>query len=131
MGATENLELVRAGYAAFSAGDMDTLAGLFKPDIVHSVPGTSQIAGDHKGTADVLAMYGNLFALSEGTMSVELEDVLSDGGNQVISIHTAKATRNGETRTSRDCLLFTVEDGKIAAIQDFFADLDGENQFWS
>ena len=131
MGAYQNLELVRQGYAAFSAGDMDTLQSLFKPDIVHSVPGASQIAGDHKGTSEVLNMYGNLFALSDGTMSVELEDVLSDGGDQVISIHTAKATRNGETRTSRDCLLFTIEGGKISSIQDFFADIEGESQFWS
>ena len=131
MGATENLELVRRGYAAFSAGDMETLKGLFKADIVHSVPGTSAIAGDHKGQDEVLAMYGNLFALSEGTMAVELEDVLSDGGDHVISIHKATASRNGETRVSRDCLLFMVEAGKIASIQDFFADLEGENQFWS
>ena len=131
VGATENLELVRRGYAAFSAGDMDTLQGLFRPDIVHSVPGTSKIAGDHKGTADVLALYGDLFSLSEGTMSVELEDVLSDGGDRVIAIHAAKASRNGATRTSRDCLLFTLEGGKIVSIQDFFADLDGEDEFWS
>ena len=131
MGASENLELVRRGYAAFSTGDMETLSGLFKPDIVHSVPGTSPIAGDHKGPDEVLAMYGNLFSLSEGTMSVELEDVLSDGGNQVVSIHTAKATRNGETRTSRDALLFTIDGGKIASIQDFFADIEGESRFWS
>jgi ketosteroid isomerase-like protein len=131
MSATENLELVRRGYAAFTAGDMDALQGLFKPDIVHSVPGESAVAGDHKGTQEVLGMYGNLFALSDGTMSIELEDVLSDGGNQVVSIHTAKATRNGETRTSRDCLLFTIEGDKIAAIQDFFADIDGESKFWS
>jgi len=131
MGATENLELVRQGYAAFTAGDMETLQKLFKPDIVHAVPGTSAIAGDHKGTDEVLAMYGNLFALSDGTMSVDLEDVLSDGGSRVIAIHTAKATRNGETRTSRDALLFTIEGGKIASIQDFFADIEGESQFWA
>ena len=131
MGASENLDLVRRAYAAFGAGDMDTLVSLFKPDIVHGVPGTSAIAGDHKGTDEVLAMYGNLFALSDGTVSIELEDVLSDGGDRVIAIHTAKATRNGETRTSRDALLFTIEGDKVASIQDFFADIDGESAFWS
>ena len=97
MGASENLELVRRGYAAFSTGDMETLSGLFKPDVVHSVPGTSPIAGDHKGPDEVLAMYGNLFSLSEGTMSVELEDVLSDGGNQVVSIHPRSGSSASES----------------------------------
>jgi ketosteroid isomerase-like protein len=131
MGVSENLDLVRRAYAAFSAGDMDTLQGLFKDDIVHGVPGTSAIAGEHKGTEEVLALYGNLFALSDGTMSVDLEDVLSDGGDRVIAIHTAKATRSSETRTTRDALLFTVEGGKIASIQDFFSDIEDENRFWS
>jgi ketosteroid isomerase-like protein len=131
VGATENLDLVRRGYAAFGSGDMETLQGLFKPDIVHSVPGTSALAGDHKGPQEVLAMYGNLFALSDGTASVELEDVLSDGGNRVIAIHTATATRNGVTRTSRDALLFTIDNGKVASIQDFFGDIDEEDSFWS
>jgi len=131
MGAAENLDLVRRAYAAFGAGDMDTLVTLFKPDIVHGVPGNSRIAGDHKGTDEVLAMYGNLFALSDGSVSVTLDDVLSDGGDRVIAIHHAKATRNGATRESQDALLFTIEGDKIASIQDFFADIEGESAFWS
>lgn len=104
---------------------------MFSADIVHSVPGESLIAGDHKGTQEVLTMYAKLGELSDGTTKIELEDVLSDGGNRVIAIHTATGSRNGQTRTSRDALLFTIEDGKVASIQDFFADIDGESAFWS
>ncbi|MFL6203986.1 MAG: nuclear transport factor 2 family protein [Acidimicrobiales bacterium] len=131
MGVSENLDLVRRGYAAFTAGDLDTLQTLFKPDIVHAVPGTSPIAGEHKGTDEVFAMYGNLFALSEGTMSIQLEDVLSDGGDRVVAIHTAQANRNGEALTSREALLFTIEGDKVASIQDFFPDIEAQDQFWS
>jgi uncharacterized protein len=130
MGAAENLDIVRRGYAAFSAGDMDTLTALFKPDIVHSVPGTNQLAGDHKGTQEVLTMYGSIFELSDGTANIELEDVLSDGADRVIAIHKSTATRNGVTRSARDALLFTIENGKVASIQDFFADLAEEDNFW-
>ena len=49
----------------------------------------------------------------------------------MITIHTASAERGGVSRTSRDALLFTIEDGKVVRIQDFFADLDAENAFWS
>jgi ketosteroid isomerase-like protein len=131
MGATENIDVVRRGYAAFVAGDMESLVAMFKPDVVHSVPGTSAIAGDHKGTQEVLSLYGSLASLSDGTVRVELEEVLSDGGNRVISIHTATATRKGVTRTVREALLFTIDDGKVASIQDFFGDIEADSQFWS
>ena len=132
MGVQDNLELVRRGYAAFSAGDGGTLLELFAPDIVHSVPGSnSQIAGAHKGADDGLGLYAKLGELSNGTVKVELEQVLSDGADRVISIHSATAERNGETLTSREALLFTIADGKVVEIQDFFDDLDRVDAFWS
>jgi ketosteroid isomerase-like protein len=49
----------------------------------------------------------------------------------VISIHSATAERNGETLTSREALRFTIADGKVVEIQDFFDDLDRVDAFWS
>jgi uncharacterized protein len=126
----DNLDLVRRGYAAFSAGDTDTLTELFAPDIVHAVPGSSALSGDHKGTPAVLALYGQLAQLSGGSIRIELEDVLSDGGNRVIAIHRAKAERNDQTLSAREALLFTIVDGKVAEIQDFFADIATIDAFW-
>ncbi len=131
MSINENLEIVRRGYAAFSAGDADTLTALFADDVVHSVPGSSPISGDHKGPQEVLSMYGQLAERSEGTMQVDLEAVLSDGGNRVIAIHTARATRNGETLTEKEALLFTITDGKVTEIVDFFGDIGRNDAFWS
>jgi uncharacterized protein len=130
MSTQDNLDLVRRGYAAFSAGDADTLTSIFSPDIVHSVPGTSSISGDHKGPQEVLAMYGQLAERSDGTVQVDLEDVLSDGDNRVISVHKATATRNGETLTEREALLFTIDGGKITEIVDFFGDIERNDAFW-
>ncbi len=131
MGVAENLELVREGYAAFSSGDVDTLLGLFTDDSVHSVPGSSPIAGDHKGPQDILKMYGTLAERSGGTMKVELESVMSDGANRVIAVHTSTAEREGKSITQRAALLFTIEDGKVVSIEDFFADIDEQDRFWS
>jgi uncharacterized protein len=126
-----NLELVRRAYAAFGAGDTDTLNELFAPDIVHIVPGSSAISGAHKGTQNVLAMYGKLAEMSGGSLRVELENVLSDGGDRVIAIHHTSAERNGQTLSVKEALLCTVVDGKVAEIQDFFADIKQVDAFWS
>ena len=127
----ENLDLVRRGYAAFVAGDTDTLTELWAPDVVHAVPGSSPISGAHKGTAAVLTMYGQLAELSGGSVRIELEDVLSDGADRVIAIHRAHAVRNDQTLSAREALLFTIADGKVAEIQDFFADIASVDAFWS
>jgi uncharacterized protein len=72
-----------------------------------------------------------LAELSGGPVRVELEDVLSDGGNRVIAIHRASAAREGTTLAAREALLFTIVDGKVAEIQDFFEDIDLSDAFWS
>lgn len=127
----DNVELVRKAYAAFSAGDMETLSQLYAADVSHTVPGTSPPAGAHKGLDNVMAMYGQLAELSGATMALVLEDVLSDGENRVFSVHQATATRNGKTLSAREALLVTIVDGKIAEIQDFFADVEANDAFWS
>ena len=131
MAVQDNLDLVRRAYEAFSAGDAETLSGLFAPDVVHAVPGSSAIAGAHKGSQNVLALYGKLAELSGGTVRVELDDVLSDGGDRVIAVHRASAERNGQTLTEREALLITIVDGKVAEIQDFFADIERNDSFWA
>ena len=131
MAVQDNIELVRRGYAAFIAGDIETLTQLFAPDIVHIVPGASPLSGAHKGQQNVLAMYGKLGELSEGSLRVELEDALSDGGDRVVAIHRVSAAREGRTLDSREALLFTIVDGRVAEIQDFFSDIDESDAFWS
>jgi ketosteroid isomerase-like protein len=131
MSVAANLDLVRRGYAAFSAGDVDTLRSVLASDVVHSVPGTSQISGDHKGVDSVLAFYGQLAELSGGTMTVELENVLSNGSDQVVSIHRSRATRNGQTLDQRESIVFTIRDGKVIELQDFFADIEANDRFWA
>lgn len=131
MGVQENLDLVRRGYEAFSAGDVETLSNMMTPDAIHTVPGKSPISGAYKGVEDILAMYGELFTRSNGTMKVALEDVLSDGGDRVVSIHRSTAEREGRTISQREALLFTIANGKIVEVQDFWNDIGEQDDFWT
>jgi ketosteroid isomerase-like protein len=131
MTAEQNIETVRQGYAAFSSGDMESLMRLYRPDAAHLVPGSSPVSGAHKGHAGIQELYGDLFERSNGTMTVELEHVLSDGGNRVIAIHRGSVEKDGEVVTTTDALLFTFADGKIAEIQDFVADIAANDALWS
>ncbi len=131
MGVDQNLETVRQGYAAFSSGDMDTLMALYSDDAVHIVPGSSQVSGAHKGKESILGLYGALFELSGGTLQIQLDHVLSDGGNRVVAIHTSNMEKDDETFTQTEVLLFSFVDGKVAEIQDFFADIALSDRLFS
>ena len=65
-------QAVRDLYAAFSAQDVAAMRQLFDPDVVWHQPGRSVLAGDHKGVDAVLAFFGRVAELSEGSFSVEL-----------------------------------------------------------
>ena len=122
MGVEQNLETVRQGYAA-SAGDMDALMKLYNDDAVTYRAGDRGVSGAHKGKESILGLYGVLFELSGGTIRIQLDHVLSDGGDRVVSIHTSTVEKDGETFTQTESLLFTLVNGKVAEIQDFFGDI--------
>jgi uncharacterized protein len=131
VGVDQNLETVRQGYASFSSGDMDALMAVYSDEAVHIVPGSSPISGAHKGKESILGLYGKLFELSAGTLKIELDHALSDGGNRVVAIHTSSMEKDGETFTQTEALLFSFVDGKVTEIQDFFADIALSDRLFS
>ncbi|WP_274560282.1 nuclear transport factor 2 family protein [Streptomyces spiramyceticus] len=122
--------LVRQGYAAFSNGDMETLASMMTTDCVHHAPGQSQVSGHFKGRDNVLAMYGKLFELTGGTMRVELEGVYPDGRGHVISVHKIFAEREDRGIEMRGGLFFTIIGNKISDIDECVEDIDEADAFW-
>ena len=86
-----NEEIVRQGYKAFGEGDMDTLRSLFAPDAVHSAPGNNPLSAEYKGVDDILAYYGKLFELSDGTFTAELKSAQAEGDDTVVATHRDKA----------------------------------------
>jgi ketosteroid isomerase-like protein len=119
--------LVRRGYAAFNAGDMEGLTALLAKDVVQRVPGTSVVGGDHKGLDSVLAMYGQLGELTGGTFRAHLVDLHSDGHGHVVAVHVTSGTRNGATRASRGSILFTFVGEKVSEMHELRADGPGDD----
>lgn len=124
------MTIVRRGYAAFNTGDMDTLREIFASDVVQHVPGTGQLAGTYKGVDGVLAYYGKVFELTDGTFRAHPLQVYGDGHGHVTAVHQATATRNGEKRVSQDCLLFTFAGEKVTDVLEMHADQPGDDAFF-
>jgi ketosteroid isomerase-like protein len=126
-----NEEVVRQGYKAFSEGDMDTLRSLFAPDAVHVATGSSQVAGEYNGVDAILAYYGKLFELSDGTFRAELENVKVEGDDTVVATHRDKGQRGGKTLDQDEDLTFTISDGKITRLVEKHSDQATYDAFWS
>lgn len=119
--------LVRRGYVAFNTGDMATLTTLIAKDAVQRVPGASVVAGDHKGIDSILAMYGQLAELTNGTIQAHLVDLHSDGHGHVVAVHVLTGTRNGVTRASRGSILFTFLGDKVSEMHELRSDGPGDD----
>jgi uncharacterized protein len=126
-----NEGIVRQGYKAFGEGDMDTLRSLFAPDAVHIATGDNPLARDYKGVDDILAYYGKLFELSEGTFTAELKSVRVEGDDKVVATHRDKAQRGGKTLDQDETLTFTISGGKFTRIVENPSDQAAYDAFWS
>ncbi|MEY9942352.1 nuclear transport factor 2 family protein [Streptacidiphilus sp. MAP5-3] len=123
--------LIRRGYVAFSLGDMDTLASLLTSDVTHHVPGTHPLSGDHKGITAVLHYYGQLAAETNGTLHVELQNLLVDGRGHVVSVTRTSAERAGRKLDQMDGIVFRIVGDKVTDLDECVEDLDATNEFWS
>jgi uncharacterized protein len=102
----ENKELMKKGYAAFEAGDVDTVMSLLDDDVEWVQPGESTVSGTFHGKTEVMEYLGRL---AEKSMTVKLIELIAEG-DTVVALTEVSA--GGET--SRDAAVFTVRGGKTA-----------------
>ena len=125
------VDLVRLGYEAFNSGDVAGLQALLSRDVQQHVPGNSQISGEYKGLDAVLAYYGRLGELTDGTMRADLIEAHGDGRGHVLAVHPLSATRNGATRVSRGSILFTFLGEKATDLLELSQDQAGDDAFFA
>ena len=129
MGATEDVEVIRRGYAAFSAGDLATLTELFTDDAVWHVPGSGSLSGTKHGRDEILSFFGELMTRSDGTLVVTLDDVVA-GDNHTVALNRNQATRDAHTLEQNAVIVFQLRDGRVADARQFFDDTAKNDEFW-
>ena len=125
-----NEERLREGFAAFQRGDLETVKGFFTDDIVWHVPGRSPLAGDYKGTEEVLGFFAKTMELTGGTFSIDVHDVLANDDHGVALV-TTKGQREGRNLENRGVQVFHLRDGKVAESWLHPEDAYTTDEFWS
>lgn len=130
MGSQENAELLRRGYAAFSAADMATLTELIADDVVWHAPGLGPLAGDYKGRDAVLAFFGELASRTGGTLKQTVHDVIG-GEEHTIGLVHVHAERNGKVLDQNGVHVAHLRDGRVSEFWQFNEDDAAGAAFWS
>jgi uncharacterized protein len=126
-----NEQLMREAFAAFQRGDMEALQNkYFAGDIRYHVGGRSQVSGDYEGVGQVLGLFGRLFELSGGTLTLELHDVVAND-EHTVALFAVRAEREGRKLDDNEILIAHVTpDGKAAEIWTVASNAYVFDEFW-
>src|SRR5262245_60793429 len=117
-----DVAVVRRFFGAVAAGDLAAAGDCFRQDATWHVPGTSRIAGTHRGWSairdDFLAKLG---PLSGGTFRARVLDV-AVGAEYIVSIGTGTAEHAGRQLNVTVCQLMRIQDGMIVEVRGHYWD---------
>jgi hypothetical protein len=130
MGAKEDADVVRRGYEAFQKGDLALFDGVLAEDCVWHVPGRGSLAGEKKGRKATVEYYGQLAALSDGTVSVELHDVLAND-DHVVGLHRTSARRGDKSYETTETIVFHVRGGRVTEAWEHPFNLYGQDEVYA
>jgi uncharacterized protein len=126
-----DVTLVKHGYEAFNSADLATLTELVADDAVQRMVGNNLLSGEYKGRDNILAMYGKIGELTNGTYKVEVEHTFTDGNGTVVVVHRQTAERDGKRLDNRQALIFKIVNGKAVSLTDTSDDITIEDEFFS
>jgi ketosteroid isomerase-like protein len=111
----ENVERVRAGFAAYNRGDLDALMNMYDP----AVEFVTLLAGNHHGKEAVRLLFEENRRTLPGYRLEPKE--LIDAGDQVIAVvHLGGAGRVSQIALDDQiAFLFTIKDGRAIRQQTF------------
>jgi ketosteroid isomerase-like protein len=111
----ENVEVVRASWAAYAAGDYEASLGAYAEDTVWDDTRYRPDGAVHVGKDALVKVVGTWLGAWE-RHEAEIEDVLDAGGDRVavVASETGEGKGGGVKLTNRWGVVATVRDAKIA-----------------
>jgi ketosteroid isomerase-like protein len=128
MSAQQDAELVRRGYEAFIAGDMEWLNEHLHENVVWHVPGNNLMSGDYRGREDVLAFFARSVQIA--LPEFDIHDIVASD-DHVVALSTIRWRRNDNNETFEDRLgqVFHLEGGHVLEVWTMGEDLAGFDRF--
>ena len=116
---TDNIALVRQGYAAFSRGDMTALAELLHPEVEWFVGGENALSGRYSGRDATFAYFGRLLSLTDGTASVDVVELTEPIPGVVLAMVHVHAEVQGHVFDEDGVQQIELKDGLAVSCRTF------------
>jgi ketosteroid isomerase-like protein len=114
-----NVDLVRSGYAAFAAGDIPTVLGLFADDLVWTTLDSVPPGGVYRGPQGAGEFFAKL-PLNYTELHVEPERFIDAGDSVLVQGRHRGRTVSGNTIDVPWMHLWTMRDGKATSFTEVF-----------
>jgi uncharacterized protein len=126
-----NATRVREGFASFGGSDAKILLGLFAPDAVWHVPGTTTMSGDYHGLDEIVPFLRRTAELTNGTYRVDLLWVVADD-DHAVAVYRARGSRpDGRELDIEQALLIELWNGLWTDIRAQPLDQAAFDAFWN
>ena len=128
MTSEEDVEIVRRGYDAFIAGDIEWMNEHLHENVVWHVPGHSALAGEHRGRENVLAFFAKTVQIA--LPEFDIHDILASQ-DHVVAIMTNRwrRTDTGDTFEDRSVQVFHLDNGRAIEVWTLAEDPEGFDRF--
>jgi uncharacterized protein len=125
-------ELHRRQAEMYTGGPVEPVLELLAPDIVWHVPGSSPIAGDHRGVPQVAEYFEKRRAAADATMRIHPGKVVQEG-DAVAQFVGGGATLGGAEVTWQTMGIYRVDVENRRIREVWLIPLDGEafDRIWS
>lgn len=127
---TSEKQSIRSFYAAFASLDFERVASLLAAEIIWHQPGKSQYSGVHKGRKAVMELFSKFGNLSNGSLRLEVLQIMQNGPYVHVAIHYAAHRANVVLR-GMGADVFKIKDGKIVEAWLYSDNQSVEDSFWS
>lgn len=125
-------EVVTGFLTAIQNGDNQKLAALIHPEIEWNQPGDNQVSGIKRSNAEVFAMVGKMFELSENTLRLtDIKSVTVNGDSVACLLNWSASKPSGDTLDVDNIDVYTVKNGQITGAEIYSSAIEAENEFWS
>ncbi len=124
-----NVDLLRRGFAAFAAGDLTTLEGMFADDAIWHVSGRHRFSGDYEGKAAIFQYFREFFQDMDSIVQ-DVHALLADGEHGV-ALQMVTATRGDDRLEVNNVLVFHIENGLATEVWVASNDPYAADEFWA
>ena len=116
----ENVELVKAGFEAWNAGDMDTVLALYVPEAILRMPDDWPEPGPFVGRDAVMRQFEQLRETWADADAAEPISDFVDSGDRVVVRMIWRGTGHGPVADLEMTSIYTIRKGRIVYDEKFW-----------